>query len=152
MFLDINSFHTYDVARILDLCPLLRTFAFNADWALPTSHGSPLICQPHQHITRIGLHSLQSAFVATLYASINNAKNNDRNFDSLARCWVNFPKLNCVRVLSLRSLYLLKFGPPFQECLERQDRWWQICDEAGIRLEDCTGGIFCRDFMVITRT
>jgi hypothetical protein len=24
-------------------------------------------------------------------------KNNDRNFDSLARCWVNFPKLNCVR-------------------------------------------------------
>jgi hypothetical protein len=32
IFLDIDSSHTYDVAKILDLCPLLQTFAFNADW------------------------------------------------------------------------------------------------------------------------
>jgi hypothetical protein len=159
-FLDIYSTPraAYDVAKVLDLCPLLHTFAFNADWVLPTSHGSPLIRQPHQHITHIGLHGLQSAFnvryipASDLDAHVNYTKNNDRNFDSLTRCWVNFPKLNCVRVLNPILLWDLKSGRPSQECLQRWDRWWQMCDEAGIRLEDCTGGIFCRDFMVITRT
>jgi hypothetical protein len=154
-FLDIYSIPAYDVARILDLCPSLQTFAFNADWPLPAypskdpedfdNIGGPLIHQPHQHITHIGLHGLQFAFNVRNVTSDSGAhrkrkENNDRNFYSLTRRRADFPKLNCVRVLSLAVLQALEVGGPSQECLERWDRWWQVCDKAGIRLEDCTGG------------
>jgi hypothetical protein len=162
-FLDIYSIPAYDVARILDLCPLLQTFAFNADWLLPKSHdddseedpddiGGPLIHQPHQHITHIGLHGLLYAFdvgYAAAYASgdlmeahIKIRENNDRNFDSLTRRRADFPKLKHVRALSpvlLRDLE--EAGGPSGKYLERWDGWWYVCSKAGIRLEDCTGDL-----------
>jgi hypothetical protein len=30
--------------------------------------------------------------------------------------------------------------------LEMWNKWWQICDKAGIRLEDCTGGNLFQKF------
>jgi hypothetical protein len=90
-FLDIYSIPAYDVASVLDHCPLLQTFAFNASWLLPISHdddleddpddiSSPLIRQTHQHITHIGLHDLQSCL--------------------RGRRRPAYPKWKCVRALS----------------------------------------------------
>jgi hypothetical protein len=155
-FLDLYSITSLDVPTILDLCPLLTTFTFNADWRLPTvdvgdAEFSPtaLVNRPHDHITRIGLHGLLYAFgvgFAAKYISTDPVRahfirlNNDRNFAALTKA--NFPKLKCVRTLSrvlLRDLEQ-EDGPNAEDgCLDRWERWWAQCARTGVRLEDCTG-------------
>lgn len=151
-FLDINSICPLDVASVLDQCPQLITFCFNPDWRLPpdlTVHGeaSRLVGYPHPTITTIGCHQLSYAFgvgFAATYASSDPLsthlirRTNDMNFAALTKR--NFPKLQCVRVLSRMLLKDLETADgPDAACYERWERWWDQCANQHIRLEDCTG-------------
>jgi hypothetical protein len=169
IFLDLNCIPALDVPRILDLCPLLTTFSFNADWRIqqpgeevpvPTTSNtvtfanqimSLLVHNPHQNITSIGLHGLMYAFgvgYAADYATQEPLqahvirRSNDLNIAALNR--VNFPKLQRVRALSRAMLHDLneEDGPSQEDGgVERYDNWWSMLSGSGIRLEDCTGAL-----------
>ncbi|RDB18432.1 hypothetical protein Hypma_000341 [Hypsizygus marmoreus] len=166
VFLDLNCIPALNVAKILDLCPRLTTFSFNADWRVqPPSQEvqanggstttsqtmSILVNQPHQNITTIGLHGLMYAFGVGFAAEISSGdplrahvirRSNDLNVAALNRS--NFPKLLRVRTLSPSMLTdLNKADGPSQEegGMERYDLWWGMLSGVGIRLEDCTGAL-----------
>ncbi|KAF9524338.1 hypothetical protein CPB83DRAFT_820210 [Crepidotus variabilis] len=154
MLLDLNLKLFVDVTLVLELCPNLTTFAFNADWRITphNEHASDLVKRPHEHIATIGLHGLLYAFgVGTRYqmATSSNsfeaqyaAKSNDLNMAALNRR--NFPKLQRIRTLSSRMLEDLNNadGPSVANGgYHRWNRWWQASTDAGIRLEDCTGAL-----------
>ncbi|RDB19448.1 hypothetical protein Hypma_013502 [Hypsizygus marmoreus] len=166
VFLDLNCIPALNVAKILDLCPRLTTFSFNADWRVQppgqevqANGGSTttnqtmsiLINQPHQNITTIGLHGLMYAFGVGFTAEISSGdplrahvirRSNDLNVAALNR--FNFPKLQRVRTLSPSMLTdLNKADGPSQEegGMERYDLWQGMSSGAGIRLEDCTGAL-----------
>ena len=148
-FLDLNCVPTLDTAAILDLCPFLTTFTFNADWYLSIpgdnapSDAITFVNRPHQNITYIGCHGLLDAFGVGYGSEIHMRlfqRANEKNMAALTK--VNFPNLKIVRVLSrtlLRSLE--KNDGPEQECLQRWDRWWTQFTRMGVRLEDCTGAM-----------
>ncbi|OBZ79934.1 hypothetical protein A0H81_00911 [Grifola frondosa] len=152
-FLDINCIPSLEVATILDLCPLLTTFAFNPDWhiwgseLLGIHESSKLVNRPHENITTIGCHQLLYAF-GVGYAKIYETTDplvtqsvrfrNDRNFAALNK--TNFPRLECIRLLNRGLLRDLEAANgPSQGCFRRWERWWNQCCNEGIRLEDCTG-------------
>lgn len=168
VFLDLNCIPALDVPKILDFCPLLQTFCFNADWRVqapgeevqaPGSNTvnmahqtmSVLVNQPHFNITTIGLHGLMYAFgvgYAAEYSCIDPIRahviqrSNDLNVAALNK--VNFPKLQRVRALSRLMLVDLNEadGPSAESGgLERYDNWWHMLTGNGIRLEDCTGAL-----------
>jgi len=149
-FLDLNCLLTLDVAAILDLCPNLTTFLFNGDWRLPTTDEYPmeskLTNSPHPNITTIGVHQLLYAFGVGYAAKSDRFKieymqrSNDMNFAALTKR--NFPKLQCVRVLSRALLRDLESNNgPSQTGLSRWEKWWDQCAQQSVRLEDCTGGL-----------
>jgi hypothetical protein len=154
IFLDIFCIPALDVPKILDLCPRLTTFTFNADWRLTSEEDALenpalLVNRPHENITHIGCHGLLYAFgvgYAATYASIEPLRThmirrtNDRNFAALTRS--NFPALKCVRVLNRTVLSDLNTADgPEETCFERWERWWGQCARQRIRLEDCTGNL-----------
>lgn len=154
LLLDLNLKYFVNVALILDLCPNLTSFAFNADWRLTphNEYASDIVKRPHQHISTIGLHGLLYAFgVGMRYqmATTSNsfeaqyaARSNDLNVAALNRR--NFPKLHRIRALSRRMLEDLNDadGPSVGNGgYNRWNRWWQASTNAGIRLEDCTGAL-----------
>lgn len=152
LLLDLNLKNFVHIPLVLGLCPNLRTFAFNADWRI-TPHdnvASNIVDRPHSHITTIGLHGLAYAFgVGTRYlmATKNNsfeagyaARSNDLNMGALNKR--NFPKLQRIRLLNRNVLEELNKanGPSSQNGgYDRWARWWQVCECAQLRLEDCTG-------------
>ncbi|KAH7920317.1 hypothetical protein BV22DRAFT_971436, partial [Leucogyrophana mollusca] len=163
VFLDVDSIPALDVPTILDLCPILTTFCFNLDWELPSSTSASAVAgvatttqtqqtpakltnRPHPHITHIGLHGLLFAFGVGFAALAHmerpvHQRANDVNFELLASRKA-FPKLESVRVLSLMVLrdWENTGGPPVgAEGWERWERWCGVCEELGVRLEDCTG-------------
>lgn len=168
-FLDLNCIPPLDVPTILDLCPSLTTFSFNADWrlqppgeeveaprSLTIAHAtnvpmSTLVVTPHQNIMTIGLHGLMYAFGVGYAASMAQLdplsshiirRSNDLNIAALNR--VNFPKLQTVRALSRAMLNDLNEadGPSETEGgVKRYDMWWEMLTRNGIRLEDCTGAL-----------
>ncbi|KAF5349226.1 hypothetical protein D9756_009487 [Leucocoprinus leucothites] len=148
-FLDINCIPLLDVSKILDACPNLHTFAFNPDWRIMPNDGisSELVRVPHFNISTIGLHGLYYAFGvghgaahaqgAPITAQIIR-KSNDMNVTALNK--LNFPKLECVRILSSVVLKdLERENGPSGDGIQRYDNWWNTLSRAGIRLEDCTG-------------
>ncbi|KAL9710025.1 hypothetical protein Ac2012v2_007087 [Leucoagaricus gongylophorus] len=148
-FLDIDCIPPLDVSKILDACPNLHTFALNPDWRIMPNDGivSELVRVPHLNITMIGLHGLYYAFGvgygaahgqgASITAQIIR-KSNDMNVAALNKH--NFPKLECVRILSSVVLKdLERENGPSGEGVQRYDNWWNNLSRAGIRLEDCTG-------------
>ncbi|KAJ3853213.1 hypothetical protein EV368DRAFT_39352 [Lentinula lateritia] len=166
--LDINSIPPLEVPDILELCPQLEVFSFNADWrqrrrqsnTMRLSLGSYfnetsiLTHTPHPRIHTIGLHGLLYAF-GVGYARIFSSeepfrsrvvrRSNDLNFGALNRA--QFPQLRCIRILSRTLLNdLNKADGPVQDDevdgMDRWERWWDRCHESNIRLEDCTGGEF----------
>lgn len=153
-FLDINCIPVLDVPTILDLCPLLHTFAFNFDWRLDNAEGGAwgtgsLVNRPHANITTIGCHWLHHAFGvgdAKKYAVVDPLvthiirRRNDVNFAALNK--QSFPKLQRVRVLDRMLLRDLEAEDgPSADCFERWERWWNQCASQGVRLEDCTGAL-----------
>ncbi|KAF9650481.1 hypothetical protein BDM02DRAFT_1379388 [Thelephora ganbajun] len=149
-FLDLNCLQIIDVAAILDFCPNLTTFLFNGDWRLPTTDEHPmeskLTNSPHPNITTIGVHQFLYAFGVGYAAKSDRFKveymqrSNDMNFAALNRR--NFPKLQCVRILSRALLRALESNNgPSQLGLSRWERWWDQCAQQKVRLEDCTGGL-----------
>ncbi|PCH33809.1 hypothetical protein WOLCODRAFT_94220 [Wolfiporia cocos MD-104 SS10] len=151
-FLDINCIPDLDVPTILDLCPLLTTFAFNLDWRIESAHtdiwgAGTLVHRPHANITTIGCHQLLHAFGvgdAAKYAAADPftthvvRRRNDANFAAITRA--AFPRLARVRVLNRTLLRdLERADGPARDCYERWERWWDQCAAQGVRLEDCTG-------------
>lgn len=149
-FLDLHCEPTPNTAAILDLCPFLTTFTFNAD-GLPSTPGavSPsdvvtLVNRPHQNITQIGCHGLLQAFGAVSrkddIQTHRIQTKNETNIAALTKA--NFPNLKKVRVLSRPLLRKLeKSDGPEEEYLERWDRWWTRFAGMRVRLEDCTGAL-----------
>ncbi|KAH7882849.1 hypothetical protein F5I97DRAFT_142084 [Phlebopus sp. FC_14] len=159
LFLDLNCIPALDIRTILDLCPILTTFCFNLDWKIsptpslsdhPENELNPSVAlsnRPHTHIMHIGLHGLLYAFgvgYAAAYATADPMRtmmvqrNNDRNFRALTK--TTFPKLERVRVLSPKVLQDLNdANGPEASCFERWERWWQMCTNMRVRLEDCSG-------------
>jgi hypothetical protein len=152
VLLDLNLKYIVDVPLILELCPNLHTFAFNADWRI-TPHNEVstyIVKRPHQHITTIGLHGLCYAFgVGTQYSRATTsvsfeanyaARSNDLNMAALNHH--NFPKLRRIRAV---NRYLLEDlnesnGPSTENGgYQRWNGWWYMCSMAFVRLEDCTG-------------
>ena len=141
---------TLDIVAIMDLCPFLTTFTFNADWYLSNPENHPpsdvvaLVNRPHQNITQIGCHGLLDAFGVgygtSKVCTYLIQRTNEKNMAALTKA--NFPNLKKVRVLSRPLLRTLeKNDGPEQECLQRWDRWWSQFSRMGIRLEDCTGAL-----------
>ena len=158
LFLDLNTLSMLDLPTILDLCPSLNTLTFNPDWRLrPPAEldgSSHIVNRPHPGITTIGLHGLLYAFgvgYAAEYASTDPLtaqiirRSNDMNVSALTLH--NFPSLKRVRALGRGMLLDLNKadGPNRTEDggagFERWSRWWGMCVKAGVRLEDCTGGL-----------
>ena len=165
IFLDLYCIPPLDVPKVLDLCPLLTTFNFNADWRFPLDDtestdltpsttppsSSTIVHSPHANITSIGLHGLMYAFdvgFAATYSSIQPLRShiirrtNDLNVSALTK--LNFPKLQRVRALNQTMLLdLNKVNGPGKEegGWERWERWWAMCVGMGVRLEDCTGAL-----------
>lgn len=148
-FLDINCIPLLEISKILEACPNLLTFAFNPDWRIMPNDGisSELVRVPHFNVTTIGLHGLYYAFGvghgaahaegAPITAQIIR-KSNDMNVAALNK--LNFPKLECVRILSPIVLKdLERENGPSGDGVPRYDNWWNSLSSAGIRLEDCTG-------------
>ncbi|KAG6811182.1 hypothetical protein H0H92_008622 [Tricholoma furcatifolium] len=167
-FLDLNCIPTLDVPEILDLCPKLLSFSFNADWRLqPPDEAMPadgsltvhmatneamstLVYTPHPNIEVIGIHGLMYAFgvgYAAQYAAEDPlrahviGRSNDLNIAALNK--TNFPRLHTVRALSRAMLSDLNDadGPSEEGGMERYDKWWDMLTAQGIRLEDCTGAL-----------
>ncbi|KAF5383075.1 hypothetical protein D9615_004878 [Tricholomella constricta] len=169
-FLDLNCIPPLEVPDILELCPELTTFSFNADWRLQPPGAemeaprsltvalardepmmSTLVKEPHTNITTIGLHGLLYAFGVGYAAKVAAddplrshiiRRSNDLNIAALNR--MNFPKLQTVRALSRAMLSdLNEADGPSEENggVERYDLWWDMLSRAGIRLEDCTGAL-----------
>ena len=169
VFLDLDCVTALNVPIILDLCPELNTFAFNADWTLsvPGDDGnlseqgikdldlpnatlvSRLVRRPHEKITTIGLHGLMRAFGMDFmnqddtwrsWAGQPIRRSNDLNVNALDK--IAFPNLKRVRALSRPLLVALNRsdGPSQQGGgMERWERWWQHFSNMNVRLEDCTG-------------
>lgn len=149
-YLDVNCLQVIDVAAILDLCPNITTFLFSGDWRLPVAEEFPteskLTNSPHPNITIIGVHELLYAFGVGYTAKSERFKieymqrSNDLNFAALNKR--NFPKLQCVRVVSRALLRDLEDNNgPSQLGLSRWEKWWDQCARQNVRLEDCTGGL-----------
>jgi hypothetical protein len=151
--LDLNVTPLLDVRTILDLCPNLSTFTFNADWRVHPhdDFASALTTHPHANITTIGLHGLSHAFgvgLAAAFATTDpigtriTCRSNDLNVAALTKA--NFPKLQRVRALNRNMLGDLnkENGPSVENGgYQRWNKWWNRCAAAGIRLEDCTGQV-----------
>ncbi|KAF8960422.1 hypothetical protein BDZ97DRAFT_1665771 [Flammula alnicola] len=151
VLLDLNLNPLVDVSTVLDLCPNLSTFTFNADWRIMPNDdvSSELTNRPHMHITTIGLHGLSYAFGVGYAAARTSVdpirsrimwRSNDLNMAALNR--QNFPKLRRVRALSRNMLSDLnnENGPSLESGgYDRWNKWWNGCVSQGIRLEDCTG-------------
>ncbi|KAF8157206.1 hypothetical protein B0H34DRAFT_658290 [Crassisporium funariophilum] len=145
VILDINCNQVVDVPSILDLCPTLTTFTFNADWRLLSGDDSNgFTKRPHLHITTIGLHGLSYAFGVGYFAdsAMRNeiTRRNDLNMSALNKR--NFPKLQRIRALSRIMLTdLNRADGPSTECdgYNRWNKWWHMCAASGISFEDCTG-------------
>ena len=151
--LNLNVDPPVDVPTILDICPALTTFTFNADWRInPTGAVSNITKRPHPHISTIGLHGLSYAFgVGTPVGAIAGEdwsplltqimrRHNDSNMAALNKA--NFPKLQRIRALSQSMLNALNKsdGPSGENGgYDRWNRWSTACLRSGIRLEDCTG-------------
>ncbi|TFK20786.1 hypothetical protein FA15DRAFT_673188 [Coprinopsis marcescibilis] len=152
LFLDLDTSLALDVAKILDRCPQLNSFTFNADWGIISNDDkeSEIVNRPRPTITTIGLHGLSHAFgvgVAALSATSTHSRisqrSNDMNFMALNK--KNFPNLRRIRVLDRSVLKgLNEAGQPSVESggMERWQRWWDRCALAGIQLQDCTGDDF----------
>ena len=119
---------TLDIVAIMDLCPFLTTFTFNADWYLSNPENHPpsdvvaLVNRPHQNITQIGCHGLLDAFGVgygtSKVCTYLIQRTNEKNMAALTKA--NFPNLKKVRVLSKPLLRKLKKNDgPEQECLQR---------------------------------
>jgi len=149
-FLDLDTNLPLEIAKILDRCPQVSTFAFNADCRitpLQNDRESQLTTRPKPNIHTIGLHGLSLAFgvgpvvgakSATSVALIQ--RSNDLIMAALNKR--NFPNLQRVRALSRPMLMDLNdAGQPNVENggMARWTNWWDTCARAGIRLEDCTG-------------
>lgn len=152
LLLDLNLKNFIDVPLVLDLCPNLQTFAFNADRRIAPHNDvtSKIVERPHQHITTIGLHGLYYAFgVGSRYVLATEnisfeanyaSRSNDLNVSALNK--YNFPKLTRIRAVNRDMLEDLNTsnGPSRENGgYHRWLRWWTTCADAGIRLEDCTG-------------
>ncbi|KAF8891483.1 hypothetical protein CPB84DRAFT_1683298 [Gymnopilus junonius] len=157
LLLDIDYVPPLDVATILELCPNLLTFSFNADWRLPLQGeaASKLTKHPHQNIATIGLYGLSTAFGVGAFAATGTGsglgsahtllarvsqRSNEWNVAALTRD--NFPKLRRVRALSRPMLRdLNRFDGPSRENggYDRWNKWWNQFADSGIRMEDCTG-------------
>ena len=149
--LDLNVSPLLDIRTILDLCPNLSTFTFNADWrVMPHDDAaSELTTRPHPNITTIGLHGLSHAFGVGFAAAVGNldpvrsrvmCRSNDLNVAALNKA--NFPKLQRVRALNRNMLSDLnkENGPSIENGgYERWNKWWNRFASFGITLEDCTG-------------
>ncbi|KAF5369014.1 hypothetical protein D9758_002827 [Tetrapyrgos nigripes] len=111
IYLDINSIPPMNVPRILEACPRLEVFCFNADWKMDpmpqqqhfsnslgyaynqvTQPQTQLTLTPHSTIHTIGLHGLSYAFgvgYAAAYAEVEPlrasrvVRSNDANFRAL---------------------------------------------------------------------
>ena len=136
-----------DVPTILDICPSLTTFIFNADWRInQTGAYSSITKRPHPHISTIGLHGLSYAFGtfeggdwSPLLTTIRR-RHNDLNMAALNKA--DFPKLQRIRALSQSMLNALNKsdGPSGENGgYDRWNRWSMACERLGIILEDCTG-------------
>ena len=157
VFLDLNLIvdPPVDVPTVLDICPSLTTFTFNADWRInPMDTVSNITKRPHPHVSTIGLHGLSYAFDIPVRPSSGvvasedwsplltqiRRRHNDLNMAALNK--VNFPKLQRIRALNQIMLNALnKSDGPSSENggYDRWSRWSTICLRSGIRLEDCTG-------------
>ena len=149
--LNLNFDPPVDVPTILDMCPALTTFAFNADWRInPMETVSNITRRPHPRISTIGLHGLSYAFGVPLGAASDDdwsplltqirRRYNDLNMAALNKS--NFPKLQRIRALSQSMLNALNKtdGPSGENGgYDRWNRWSTTCLRSGIRLEDCTG-------------
>lgn len=131
------------IADILGHCPLLETFAFDADRrCTPSEYANTqakLVNTPHHSIQHIGLNGLSQAFLPDdnnlnpVISSISQ-RINDFNFAAINKG--NFPHLKSVRVLSRPLLSALeKRDGPDPSCLVRWERWWNQCARSGVRLE-----------------
>ncbi|KAF8885315.1 hypothetical protein BD779DRAFT_1646693 [Infundibulicybe gibba] len=156
-FLDVYSIPPMDVCMILDLCPLLTTFAFNADWRidigdLGPGHGDAaparLVRRPHTNLTTIGLHGLMYAFDlggtssndSPSLAAVLTQQCNDANVAGITRS--HFPHLARVRALSPTMLVELNHADgPGEGGYARWGAWFDRLDGIGVRLEDCTGDL-----------
>ncbi|KAJ2928286.1 hypothetical protein H1R20_g8798, partial [Candolleomyces eurysporus] len=148
-FLDLDTNLPLDIASILDVCPHVSTFAFNADCRIDLLNPSEskLVNRPKPNITTIGLHGLGLAFgVGPPVSSRNETsviiiqKTNDSIMAALNKR--NFPNLQRVRALSPTMLVdLYEAGQPNEAFngMARWTKWWDTCAAAGISLEDCTG-------------
>lgn len=148
-FLDLDTNLPLDVATILDRCPNVSTFAFNADRRIMPNNDieSEIVHRPRPNIHTIGLHGLSLAFgVGAVLAAKNDSavritqKSNDLNMAALNKR--NFPNLQRVRALGRQMLWdLNQAGQPNEENggMARWTNWWDTCANSGISLEDCTG-------------
>jgi hypothetical protein len=148
VLLDLKTRANTKIPLVLDLCPNVESFVFNADTCIEPHDDvtSTIVNRPHQ-LTTIGLHGLCHSFgVGTHYLQTNTfqttyiAHSNDLIMGALNK--VNFPKLHRIRVVN-RSLLedLNKSNGPSRESggFQRWSRWLWTCENAQIRLEDCTG-------------
>ena len=155
--LNLNVDPPVDVPTVLDICPALTTFTFNADWRLNVLGGVCNITKrPHLHISTIGLHGLSYAFGIPVGSSLGavagedssywsplltqiRGRYNDLNMAGINKS--NFPKLRRIRALSQSMLNGLNRsnGPSSEIGSARWNRWSTTCAGSGIRLEDCTG-------------
>ncbi|KAJ7291765.1 hypothetical protein C8J57DRAFT_1445208 [Mycena rebaudengoi] len=156
LLLDLNAVPALPLPHILAACPALTTLAFNADWRLLTpdaddiDDADPPPPLAHDRLASVGLHGLAYAFgvgygaahVDPLTALLVCGAN-DRALSALCER-ARFPSLRRVRVLSRGLLADLDEanGPRAEGGgMERWERWWEACRRAGVRLEDCTGGL-----------
>ncbi|KAL0956349.1 hypothetical protein HGRIS_002499 [Hohenbuehelia grisea] len=156
LLLDVHCIPPLDVPSILDLCPFLVCFAFNADWRMDQqgnmiggNDSSVIANRPHANLRFIGLHGLMYAFGVGFAAQYTGSeplnsriirRTNDLNIDALNKR--SFPKLEVVRCLSNSLLNdLNKADGPSKENggFERWDRWWGNFARMNVRFEDCTG-------------
>ena len=157
VFLDmnLNVDPPVDIPTILDICPALTTFTFNADWRInPSGTVSNIAKRPHPHVSTIGLHGLSYAFGIPVGSPVGavagedwsplltqiRRRHNDLNMAALNKN--NFPKLQRIRALSQSMLNALNKsdGPSGENGgYDRWNRWSTTCLRSGIRLEDCTG-------------
>ncbi|PBK66986.1 hypothetical protein ARMSODRAFT_915929 [Armillaria solidipes] len=153
--LDVTCSHPIAMDLVLQRCPSLETVCFNADWRI---EGQMM----HDNVRDIGLHGLSLAFTAVKKDGVSQLalldsmirRANDANFTAVLDK-ANFPKLARMRVLSPNVLTVLEknggpeSAPPneygyideLEDGLKRWERWWDMCYRAGVRLEDCTGGV-----------